>query len=251
MTEGLSKRYGATLALDGLDLAVQAGEVYGYLGPERLGQDHDDPAPARAAPAERRSGRALRRRRLARRRRARTDGSPTSPASRRCGRRSRPPRRSTTSRGARRDGRRLPRRARRALPPRHRQEGPRALEGQPAEGAARGGVRQPGRSPDPRRADERARPAHGGRVPRDGARGEGARTDGLPLVAHPQRGRGALRPRRHPPRRPAGRRGDARRAAPPQRPDDRGDIRRAGAGPADARGRPRDRARARRRCAPR
>jgi len=28
--EGLTKRYGATLALDALDLRVEPGEVYGY-----------------------------------------------------------------------------------------------------------------------------------------------------------------------------------------------------------------------------
>ena len=37
-TEGLTKRYGATLALDALDLAVQPGEVYGYLGPNGAGK---------------------------------------------------------------------------------------------------------------------------------------------------------------------------------------------------------------------
>ena len=37
-TAGLSKRYGATLALDHLDLAVQEGEVYGYLGPNGSGK---------------------------------------------------------------------------------------------------------------------------------------------------------------------------------------------------------------------
>ena len=37
-TEGLTKRYGDTLALDGLDLTVQAGEVYGYLGPNGSGK---------------------------------------------------------------------------------------------------------------------------------------------------------------------------------------------------------------------
>jgi ABC-2 type transport system ATP-binding protein len=37
-TEGLSKRYGETLALDGLDLRVGAGEVYGYLGPNGAGK---------------------------------------------------------------------------------------------------------------------------------------------------------------------------------------------------------------------
>jgi ABC-2 type transport system ATP-binding protein len=35
---GLSKRYGDTLALDGLDLTVQEGEVYGYLGPNGAGK---------------------------------------------------------------------------------------------------------------------------------------------------------------------------------------------------------------------
>ena len=37
-TAQLSKRYGDTLALDGLDLDVQEGEVYGYLGPNGAGK---------------------------------------------------------------------------------------------------------------------------------------------------------------------------------------------------------------------
>lgn len=37
-TAGLSKRYGATLALDRLDLTVHRGEVYGYLGPNGAGK---------------------------------------------------------------------------------------------------------------------------------------------------------------------------------------------------------------------
>ena len=37
-TERLSKRYGATLALDDLDLVVEPGEVYGYLGPNGAGK---------------------------------------------------------------------------------------------------------------------------------------------------------------------------------------------------------------------
>jgi ABC-2 type transport system ATP-binding protein len=37
-TEGLTKRYGQTLALDSLDLAVREGEVYGYLGPNGAGK---------------------------------------------------------------------------------------------------------------------------------------------------------------------------------------------------------------------
>jgi ABC-2 type transport system ATP-binding protein len=38
LTEGLTKRYGETLALDELDLEVAAGEVYGYLGPNGAGK---------------------------------------------------------------------------------------------------------------------------------------------------------------------------------------------------------------------
>ncbi len=37
-THQLSKRYGPTLALDGLELDVGAGEVYGYLGPNGAGK---------------------------------------------------------------------------------------------------------------------------------------------------------------------------------------------------------------------
>ena len=37
-TERLTKRYGATLALDHLDLAVRPGEVYGFLGPNGAGK---------------------------------------------------------------------------------------------------------------------------------------------------------------------------------------------------------------------
>jgi ABC-2 type transport system ATP-binding protein len=37
-TEGLTKRYGPTLALDALDLSIEPGEVYGYLGPNGAGK---------------------------------------------------------------------------------------------------------------------------------------------------------------------------------------------------------------------
>ncbi len=37
-TEGLSKQYGETLALDALGLVVEPGEVYGYLGPNGAGK---------------------------------------------------------------------------------------------------------------------------------------------------------------------------------------------------------------------
>jgi len=36
--EGLTKRYGETMALEGLDLSIEPGEVYGYLGPNGAGK---------------------------------------------------------------------------------------------------------------------------------------------------------------------------------------------------------------------
>jgi ABC-type lipopolysaccharide export system ATPase subunit len=48
-TEGHSKRYGQTLALDDLDLLVQEGEVYGYLGPNGAGKTHQQAASVAAA----------------------------------------------------------------------------------------------------------------------------------------------------------------------------------------------------------
>ncbi|HEX8930959.1 MAG TPA: ATP-binding cassette domain-containing protein, partial [Actinomycetota bacterium] len=35
---GLTKSFGRTKALDGLDLVVQAGEVHGFLGPNGAGK---------------------------------------------------------------------------------------------------------------------------------------------------------------------------------------------------------------------
>ena len=37
-TEGLTKRYGSTVALDALDISVAPGEVYGFLGPNGAGK---------------------------------------------------------------------------------------------------------------------------------------------------------------------------------------------------------------------
>ena len=170
-TEGLTKRYGETLALDALDLEVNTGEVYGYLGPNGAGKTTTirlllglhRPTRGRAElfgidawgdPV------------AAHRRVAYVAGEPYLwPIA--DGRRDvRVPRAR-----ARRHRRGLPRGAGRALPARHDQEGPRAVEGQPPEGAARRGVRHPRRPADPRRADQRPRSADGGGLPRDGARG--------------------------------------------------------------------------------
>ena len=52
--QGLVKAFGPHRALDGLDLEVRAGEVHGFLGPERRRQVDHDPGAARAAPGGRR-----------------------------------------------------------------------------------------------------------------------------------------------------------------------------------------------------
>ena len=83
---GLHKSFGKTVALDGLDLTVATGEVHGFLGPNGAGKTTTHPGPARPA---------ARRRRHARRCSAATRGatpsrctagSPTCPATSRCGR---------------------------------------------------------------------------------------------------------------------------------------------------------------------
>ncbi|PKQ14735.1 MAG: ABC transporter ATP-binding protein, partial [Actinobacteria bacterium HGW-Actinobacteria-8] len=38
VTKGLAKRYGNTVALDGLDLTVTDGEIHGFLGPNGSGK---------------------------------------------------------------------------------------------------------------------------------------------------------------------------------------------------------------------
>src|SRR5271165_802625 len=38
LTRGLVRRYGPTVAVDGIDLEVQRGEVYGFLGPNGAGK---------------------------------------------------------------------------------------------------------------------------------------------------------------------------------------------------------------------
>lgn len=54
-TRGLTKDYGGKGVFD-LNLAVHAGECYGYLGPQRGGQDHHAAAADGLYPARRRHG---------------------------------------------------------------------------------------------------------------------------------------------------------------------------------------------------
>ena len=53
-TVGLSKRFGDTIAVRSLSMTVERGEVFGFLGPERRGQDHGGEAAARARAPDRR-----------------------------------------------------------------------------------------------------------------------------------------------------------------------------------------------------
>jgi ABC-type transporter Mla maintaining outer membrane lipid asymmetry ATPase subunit MlaF len=43
----LVKRYGHILAVDHVDLTVHAGDIYGFLGPKRSGEDDRDADAAR------------------------------------------------------------------------------------------------------------------------------------------------------------------------------------------------------------
>ena len=210
----------AIVAVDDLDLRVRRGEVYGFLGPERRGQDDDAADAARAGATD------VGRRRGARRAR-RAPGGPGP---------------------HRRDGRgagllpvpvgpRQPAGARRATPAcraiAHRRRccdevGLRAargdrfrdlLAGDEAAARRRRRAAQGPRAADPRRADQRARP---GRHGRDADVHPRARPSGDRTVAALQPpdggGRAGLRPGRRHPRRRARRRGHRRRAARPRRP---------------------------------
>jgi ABC-type sugar transport system ATPase subunit len=215
-TEGLTKRYGETLALDSLDLAVREGEVYGYLGPNGAGKTttirlllglHR----ATAGRAELFGVDAWGDPLTAHRRVAYVPGEPflwpkLTAAE-------------TFEFLARLHGG-TDVAYRDQLVERFKldylEAGQGALQGQPPEGPARRGARDARRPIDPRRADKRPRPADGGCLPRERARGEGARADRLPLLPHPQRGGGALRPGRDPQQRQAGGRGEPGRDAAPR-----------------------------------
>ena len=84
------------------------------------------------------------------------------------------------------------------------EEGPRLLQGQPAEGGAGRGARQRRAAAAAGRADVRPGPADGAGVRGAGARVGLGRTHGPALQPHPQRGGGALRPGHDHPGRPGG-----------------------------------------------
>ena len=212
---GLVKRFGATRALDGLDLTVRSGEVHGFLGPNGAGKTttvrvllgllRRDGGEATVLGGDPwRDAVALHRRlayvpgevnlwpNL-------TGGEVIDLLGR--------------LRGGLDPARRAELLERFQLDP--TQEDPRLLEGQPAEGRARRGVRVGRRAVPPGRADLRSRPVDGGRLP--GRRPRAARRGPhrAAVQPHPRRGRGAVRSRHDHPRRPSRRVGNVRRAASP------------------------------------
>ena len=122
-------------ALRGLDLTVPTGQVTGFLGPNGVRQDHDDPHPARPAAGRRAAGSRCWAATRGRTPCSCTAASRTCPATSRCGPTSPAARRSTSS--CRLSGPLDPRAQAgdaRAVRARPHQEGPDLLQGQPAEG---------------------------------------------------------------------------------------------------------------------
>ena len=229
-TEKLTKSYGPHRGIVDVDLEVNEGEAFGFLGPNGAGQDDDDPDAARPHPADERAGDDLRHRDD---RRSGRDPSPPRLPARRV--------RAVRQAHRRPDARVLrqpARRRRRGLPagpdrPARRRpvaEVPRVLEGQQAEDRADHRPPASARPAPARRADVRPRPAHPAGVLRGHPRGEGRGPDGLPLVAHPVRGREDLRPGGDHPRRPPGARRPDRGAARPGPPPGRAGVHRRGPG---------------------
>ena len=175
---GLVKRFGATRALDGLDLTVRSGEVHGFLGPNGAGKTttvrvllgllRKDGGEATVLGGDPWRDAVALHRRL-----AYVPGEvnlwPNLTGGEvidLLGTLARRPRPKTARRPAR------------AVPARPDQEDPRLLEGQPAEGGARRGVCVRRRAVSPGRADLGSRPADGDRLP--GRRSRAARMRAAP-----------------------------------------------------------------------
>ena len=213
----LSKRFGRTVALAGLSMRVEPGEVFGFLGPNGAGKTTSVKLLLGLTAAELGQRPGPRARRSATARPA--AGSATCPSSSATSPGSAPGRCSGCTpsspgcrRGARsRRGRRRPRDRR----PRGAGQRPRrdVLEGDAAAARAGRGPARRARARLPRRADLGPRPGRTDRGPPDHPGGSRARRDRLPELAPPLGGRAGLRPgRRRQPRPGRGQR-HARRAA--------------------------------------
>ncbi len=120
------------------------------------------------------------------------------------------------------------RRPHRAVRPRPDQAGPRLLQGQPAEGRPHRRPRHQRRAARARRADLRARPAHGRGLPGGRPRAAQGGLHGPAVEPHPRRGRGPCRSGDdHPPGPDRDDRNAGRAATAHPHPRPRGDCRRA------------------------
>ena len=220
VTRGLTKRFGGpgggVLAVDGLDLDVPAGSVFGLLGSERRRQDDDAPPHHRASPRRLRLGDDRRRRRgparsrrTSRRRRPRPGSALLRLDDRaRAGRTRRPARRAWMPGRARTPGRGD---AGAGRPRRRRPTADRRLLGRDAPASRdRPGARRRAEPAGPGRAGQLARPGGPARPARADRRPARAGDDHL-LDPRPRRRRADLRPRRDPGPRPARDRRAARR----------------------------------------
>ena len=169
-TVGLTKHFGPVVALDGLDLEVSPGEIFGFLGPNGAGKSTTirlllgliRPTAGQAWLAGVPVGDVERAHRSV----AYVPGDVALWPQLTGARDPRAPRQPVRRR---RPG--VPRRAGRALRPGSQPAGPGLLQGQPAEGRPGRGVHDPPGDPAARRADRGARPADGGGVPGAGAGG--------------------------------------------------------------------------------
>ena len=215
-TVGLSKRFGSVEALRPLDLEVAVGEVLGYLGPNGAGKTTTirlllgllRPTDGRAEIFGLDAGIAT----VAAHRAPRVRAGRDEPVARphRC-------RRRCTCSVACRAGSTRPTASelieRFELDPSKKVRA--YSKGNRQKIGAHRRVHVPRRAARARRTDERTRPAHGAGVPaRVSPRRAGERPDGVPVVAHLERGRGAVRPGRDPAQRPPRRDRHARRDAP-------------------------------------
>ena len=184
-TSGLTKRYGDTLALDDLDLEVRRGRGLRLPRAQRRRQDDDDP-PACWACTARRAGRAeifgidaWARPVAAHRRLAYVPGEPflwpALTGAETLAFLAPPARQAPTSPTATCSS---------SASSSTRQEGAGAVEGQPPEGPADRGVRDARGPADPRRADERPRPADGDGLSRDASREAAGRGQTVFLSSH-------------------------------------------------------------------
>ena len=196
--EALTKRFGSVVALDDLTLDVAEGEVFGFLGPNGAGKSTTlrlllgliKPTAGRAEI----KGIDVARTTDVHRHLAYVPGD-VSLWPRLTGE-------ECLELFARLQGgvdETVPQRARRSVRTRLVEARPGLLQGQPSEGCPRRRVLAATGRAAARRADERPRSVDGAAVPAVRPRGDRARPDDLPVVAHPLGGRGAVRAGRHPP----------------------------------------------------